>query len=731
MPKVWTILLGALLTITNSWGQNNMGPIGQWREHYNNHSVKQIVKGDKLYGASWQQVFSVDEKNNITYIGKSNGLSEEGIECIQWHALSQQLIVAYNNSSIDIINGDQIYKINDILLTNLYADNTINDIYLLDKWALVSTNFGIVVIDLDKREIKDTWFPNNNRQSTITYQVSATTDSLYVATEQGIYTAPINNNWIVPNKWTNLSAFNNLGIKKITKQQATVFAYNNSSIFQLPNLTPYTNFSNQQIRKIVASTEGLLVILNQTNNKGRVVKLNGDKSITTLVDTNTLATPTDILTDQNGYWIADSTKGLLLKSTNTTWLPLAGPSNPIKGKMAINDPILVAPFGNNIVGYATYDAAGWTNYAKFNNTELPIISSTAIDTKDASFWFTANNNLIHINPSTNKIENSIPSLLNGALNDIQIASDGTIWVIKEGNGLLMHKNNVWTLHAPPSDYEKNGLKSGLVSAAGQVWMIAPNAQGLYAFQSTQNYPTAVWRKFTTARGNGNLPSNTIKAVLEDKMGSIWIGTDKGIGIINCGDLSSYACDAYLPIVSNYGFASTLFQNTNINTITVDGANRKWVGTNNGAWLISAEGTTIIEHFSADNSPLATDTIYQILVHPTSGEVFFNTSNGMASYRGTATEGAATQASIVIYPNPVSPNYTGTIAFKGLVNNAIVKITDLNGRLVHQTRALGGQAVWNGITYEGQRIASGIYLVFVRDEFGTEKHVGKLVITSGL
>ena len=126
MQKKGLIVLVILLTISNCWGQNNIGAIGQWREHHNNQSVKNVVKGDKIYGASKYQLFSVDSKNNIEYIGKSNGLNEVGIQTIKWHTLSQQLIVAYNNSSIDIIHGDQVFGINDIQLSNLYPNNKIN-----------------------------------------------------------------------------------------------------------------------------------------------------------------------------------------------------------------------------------------------------------------------------------------------------------------------------------------------------------------------------------------------------------------------------------------------------------------------------------------------------------------------------------------------------------------------------------------------------------------------------
>ncbi|MEN9701392.1 MAG: hypothetical protein RIR55_707, partial [Bacteroidota bacterium] len=227
-----------------------------------------------------------------------------------------------------------------------------------------------------------------------------------------------------------------------------------------------------------------------------------------------------------------------------------------------------------------------------------------------------------------------------------------------------------------------------------------------------------------------LPSTHVTSLANDKLGSVWVGTDNGIGIFNCGDISNSPCNAYLPIVNNNGFNGYLFQKETVQCITVDGANRKWIGTNNGAWLLSEDGLKIIEHFTKSNSPLTSDTILQIIIAPKSGEVFINTNNGMVSYRGAATEAVSVQNNIQIFPNPVPPSFNGQVAIKGLVENAIVKITDLTGKLLYQTTALGGQAVWNTRTIEGRKVATGIYLVFVRDISGNEKGVGKIVIADG-
>ncbi|MCZ0211577.1 hypothetical protein OZK63_40155, partial [Streptomyces sp. UMAF16] len=109
---------------------------------------------------------------------------------------------------------------------------------------------------------------------------------------------------------------------------------------------------------------------------------------------------------------------------------------------------------------------------------------------------------------------------------------------------------------------------------------------------------------------------------------------------------------------------------------------------------------------ASNSPLPDNNVQKLVINPNTGEVFISTFTGIVSYRSTATEGTTTNDSVLVFPNPVPPGYSGTIAIRGVSENALVKIADLSGRLVYQTQALGGQAVWNGLNYKGEKVASG-------------------------
>ena len=723
------LILFISLTLTSS-GQNELGGIGQWREHYNNRSVTQLgiaknTNGDKkIIGATTQQVFSITAKNKVTLLGKSTGLHDISIACSAWDDAQSQLIIAYNNSNIDIVKGDQVYAITDLLLSNLYPSKKINHIYLLNQWALVSTDFGIVVIDLIKHEIKDTWFPNNNRQVTKTFQIVSTQDVLYAATENGIWTCPLKNNWISGNQWQNNSDFNNLGINKISQYNNIVYSANANSIYQLPVIIPYFNLNTGQIKKIVINKDGLYTSFSN-GNKGGLLKVNSDKTSTSILDSLYLSNPVDYLFDENNIWLADSINGLLLKNTSSNWIPLGGPAGNINGQIFINTKYLIAPFGGADAGFSIYNEEGWKNFNRISNKKLPICYSSAADPIDGSIWLTSSDGLLKFNNDKGTIEQASPASFKGFFSNIQFSSDGTLWTLLEGQGILQRQNNIWKLITPPNTLSLDGINKMFINQQGQAWMIAPKYQGIMVYN-----PNATGEKWSIINTyNNNLPSSTVTSMIDDKNGTMWVGTNNGIGLFDCNEIST--CKAYLPqIKNNNGFAGLLFQKENVNCIIADGANRKWVGTNNGTWLLSTDGTEIIERFSKNNSPLPNDTIRQIIIAPNTGEVFFNTAQQMASYRSTATSGTTPMQQINIFPNPISPNYNGPIAMRGLAENAIVKITSLSGKLVYQTRALGGQAIWDGKTYDGNKVATGVYLVFARDELGTEKAVGKIMITHG-
>ena len=161
------------------------------------------------------------------------------------------------------------------------------------------------------------------------------------------------------------------------------------------------------------------------------------------------------------------------------------------------------------------------------------------------------------------------------------------------------------------------------------------------------------------------------------------------------------CESTRPTIQEGAFTNYLFKGQEVRSIAVDGADRKWIATSSGAWLVSPDGDKVLAQFTEENSPLLSNDVKRIAINGKTGEVFFATAKGLISFRGTATEAAETTDSILVYPNPVPAGYTGTIGIRGLPDNSQVKITETGGRLVFQTRSLGGQAIWNGKDYQGR------------------------------
>lgn len=720
-----TILCMAIAFCTN--GQNPLSGIGQWRTHFDNHSFHQVLKGDAIYTASPYQIFRLQGDKSYS-IDKSNGLSDIGIQQIAWDQNEQQLVVIYNSSNIDFVKEDQVFNLNSIELSTLYPDRKINAFHIYNQWGFAATNFGIVVIDLIQHEVKETWFPNNNQQSTKTNDLVIARDSLFALTNNGLWAAAIGLSNPSIGKWAPILTYQNQSLKHITQSKGQIYIGNNNALFQYPHTSPIYQNTNATISSIDTSVNQLIIGIRYPTQKGQLVQINPN-SASIIIDSNILSYPKQSLVIGNEYWIADSIKGLLYKNnTSFAWRDISGLKATVKGTSAINEKTLVAPYGNTSNGFAKLDESGWQHITNDGGAPIPMLQNAAVSNVDDSYWFTNNNSFVRL--VNNKVEMIRPNNLVGDFKQLQIDPTNTLWAIQDQQGLVKYSNGNWTNIAIPTGFSKNGLDRFVLNNQGQAWIIAPNRTGIYLYQSNTFFSNEIWKQLGTNSNNGNLPSTNVTSIANDLKGTVWVGTDNGIGIFNCGDIASAPCNAYLPIVNNNGFNGYLFQRETVNCISVDGANRKWIGTNNGAWLLSEDGLTIVNHFTKANSPLPSDTIVQILVQPKSGEVFINTNNQMVSYRGTATAGNEFQNTIQIFPNPVSSNFNGSVAIRGLVDNAIVKITDLTGKLLYQTNALGGQALWNVRNIDGYKMASGIYLVFVRDLAGNEKAVGKIVIADG-
>ena len=227
----------------------------------------------------------------------------------------------------------------------------------------------------------------------------------------------------------------------------------------------------------------------------------------------------------------------------------------------------------------------------------------------------------------------------------------------------------------------------------------------------------------------------MNCITQDMDGEMWIGTDKGIKVAyNIADIfetsdgltSKTECQNI--IYQENGIAQYLLNFENITCIMIDGGNRKWVGTErNGIYVLSASGNEQLFHFTAENSPLISNRIICMAQNGKTGEVFIGTDRGIVSYKAESTKGAEEAGKLTVYPNPLRPHHSGTIAIKGFVADSDVRITDVAGKTVAHLKSIGGQAVWDGRNFNGEEVASGVYLIFSSAEEGSRTACGKVLI----
>jgi ligand-binding sensor domain-containing protein len=279
------------------------------------------------------------------------------------------------------------------------------------------------------------------------------------------------------------------------------------------------------------------------------------------------------------------------------------------------------------------------------------------------------------------------------------------------------------------------LSKILVTQSGHKWVIVARGNGLFAMDDGTTIDETsddIYKKVSVVDKFGKVITNDVRSFAEDYSGNLWLGTNQGI-LVMYGPYrlftegSVYAQEILIPRNDGTGLADPLLGTQVVTAIEVDGANRKWLGTSGGgAYLVSEDGLEQVAHFTANNSPLLSGTINDICVDGVTGEVFFGTDKGIISYKGDALEGFDNYSQVVVYPNPVRENYEGPVAIKGLVESTNVKIMDVGGNLVYETESMGGQALWDGTNFRGERVATGVYMIYLSNSDGSLSHVTKLL-----
>ncbi len=746
-----------------SFAQNTFPAIGMWREHLPYGSTLDVTASDKkIYAASPYSLLSVDRNSYETErISKVSGLSETGIAATRFDLLSHKLFIAYSNSNIDVIDEKGIHHLADLKRETISGDKNIYHIDPDNSRCYLSTGLGIIVLDALKYEVKETWLIGKAGNYVKCYGFSKNNGFFYAATEEGLKKTSVNANAADYHNWLNLSGNNGLPAapaKGVMVLSSKTFVLQNDSLFQDNGNSWSLFFANGwPVISASVSENKLLICQRQTNGDSKVVVLNPDGSImTTLKQPGVISFPKNAISVNNTFWVADLYGGLShWTGNNFEKFTLNAPGGIVLGGISIANHVLYATAGSvsdawtyqyNRDGIFRFSDGAWINYNQANHAQLDSLLdfiTVAIDPRDASAWAGSyggsllhlmKNNQLEIFKQQSPIGATIGDPGSYRVSGLAFDQENNLWLSNFGSSQPLHvlkSNGTWHSFSSPFLLNLNALSQIVIDDTGKKWIVSPKGNGLVFFDdhhTIDNPNDDTWKLLRAGKGQGNLPSSEVLSIAKDKSGYIWVGTSDGVGVVQCAqETFSNGCEAIWPIINEGNFANYLFKGQEVRSIAVDGANRKWMATSSGAWLVSADGDQVLSHFTEDNSPLLSNDIRTIAIDGATGEVFFATVKGLISFRGSATEAGETKNQVMVYPNPVPPAFNGTIGIRGLPENSRVRITETNGRLVYQTVSLGSQATWNGKDYKGHQAASGVYLVMATDETKQEKVVAKIVL----
>ena len=772
-----------MLLVGAAHAQSTAG-YGDWQLHLpTNRPTRLADDGDRVYVVAENALYFFDKKLNTTQVLSSrDGLSDVAAVAVAYDSTTRQTVVAYRNTNIDVLTArGRVRNLSDILRKSIQGSKVVNKLAVEAGKAYLSTTFGLVVIDLNKLEVSDT-YSNIGPGGTVVnvYDAAVTNGYIYAATSAGLLRGALTSNLLDYRSWTRY-----LPVPLSTTQQvyhhvaayegkvyAAVGAISSGSLYVFNpagagSWQAVPNTYTVQFRNLRTSSIGVLTI--DDDYGVRRVDRNGAVSVV-VAPTRGSSTQDAVRSRDGSYFVANFQLGLQrLRPGQPAETFLAnGPETSLAfGLLADARTGIVNVFTGGYseryqpsgqrAGFYEHVNGQWTNitattFPNASDFPNPTGPSRGTRTPDGTLYVAnygggllewqgpgkfrrfgqntpAANPLLGTFGDTNRVE----------VTDVAATSGGKVWVVNRHlraniSGLFIFDPATTTWQVIPSVLGLDALDRIALDDFGYAWASVSRkadrggssaALGIFAVDPDNANPP---RFYTKADG---LPDDQIYELAKDRRGYIWAATIKGVAVFN---------DPSGPFQSTLGFSVPTVQRGEgagfpalfteaVRAIAVDGGDRKWFGTDNGLWLFSPDADEALLHFTTANSPLPSNRIVDVKVNDKTGEVWVATDAGVVTYRGGATVTEGEPKCAAAFPNPVRPDFQGQVGITGLANNAIVKITDVAGHLVYATTAAGGAVTWNLTMPDGQRVRSGIYLVLSTDADGKNGCVSKVAVLS--
>lgn len=753
----------ALVYIILPLPQRAQGPVGSWQDHLSYNSARTIAIGSKeIYASTGSSLIIYNrEYSELRKAGRVQGLSETGISTIAWSPEYNSLVIAYQSTNVDILSENSIYNIPDIKRKYIPGKKEIFRIRTRGKYAFLAGSFGIVILDIPKKEIHDTWKPGD--EGTEIYDVAFDAETVYAATSSGLYSANLSNPGLAySGNWSRVKAFPNpqasfnavifLNNKLYVNLSApyeyadTLYSLTGTSTVSVISAQPYLkNLSLETFASGFTVTSANMVRV--YNSDGQYIKA---------ITSYNQGTPDISHAEADGQdiWIADKSSGLVRGVNMTDLIKLSLPS----------------PLSNNVISLVnsngkTYISGGALDNA-WNNLWRPLQvfihengnwqSAPPNDLHDAlrvlpdpdnnnHFWVATwgaglleyeNNLLVNkYDDSNSPLKTIIPGKPYSRICGLAMDRFKNIWITQTGvpgSIKVLKPDRTWIVM--PVTIDAPTIGDIIISSSGFKWIVLPRGYGLFVYDDNstpENFTDDRYKQMLVKDADGKVISN-VYSIAEDLDGAVWVGTDQGPAVYyNPSRVFEEDVKAIRVKVSRNdgsGLADYMLGTEIITSIAVDGANRKWLGTfSSGAYLLSADGTTKLKNYNEGNSPLYSNSVAGVSIDGKTGEIWFGTSKGVISVRGDATTGGSEFGNVYAFPNPVRETFAGNLTITGLMRNSSIRITDVSGNLVYSTVSEGGQATWNLKTWTGERVSTGVYVIFCASEDGRKSAVTKVLV----
>ena len=746
-----------ILSMSLCWGQNK-----QWESMYSYYNTTiGTVYNETVIAAAENALFLFDSTQNSTEtITTVDGLSGDNFSTIS--VFDNTILAGFENgvlAKIDIntkkVDLDNAIERN----TSIAADEKqINHFHIHQNLAYVATGFGIVELNPATLEFGDTYYFGTLSARIRVNQVIVFEDYVYAATQQGIYRTRLSNpnrlefsSWEqhAPGSWTSLWTQDNMLYG--AKDEGSNFSF-----FQLgANVEQKATFPGV-LRDIAPYENGVIITVSN-----RVYDVN--KSFTR---TQTIGDLQGVKSNQftfalmlnNEKWIGTKTNGLIRYRSGGNF-DLVSPQGPL-----LNSIFDIEPLTNELwIAHGDYDS--FYNPWPLEKYGISHLTDSSWESISSESLYSAESIVRVVSHPTEigtlyacsfhggivAIEDNVPIALWNQTNSglESLTFDGDNISVRVRDAVVDDSGNLWSVTA----FVQEGLKKR--SSSGQ-WTSYDLSEVILDYGSEAGYsnlelyesnilffgglksaligvdisqsPPQMKRLMG---GDFGLPSDDVRSIRLDKDNRLWVGTREGIAVLYSPN-RFFEDETQLRsiVVEDSGNLRELLSGQLITDIEVDGNNQKWVSTaNSGVFLLSPNGTEILQHFTKENSPLPTSSVKTIGIDNATGKVYLGTLNGMVVFQGDAYAASTKLSEINVFPNPVRPHFTGNLVVRGLQQDTRVKITDIAGNLVYDTTSEGGSISWNLRSFSGQRVRSGVYLIFASSKDGGDSAVKKVMIVN--